>query len=113
MFKKLLLCLVLGLALVVVPMSGTVLAESCKILKDSFMIVMLPDGSGRPMGALEDHTVTITNDLAPEVIESLNNFTNDDWTGGKEAKFPWTSPNSGVERMVIIMVQPKYLLDCK
>jgi len=86
MLKKLILCLVLAMALVIGPIGGVVMAmedgQKCMLTKGSKVLQMMPNTSMRSVVVPEDISVEIGPELTLEMAMNLNKQTDMDWSDG-------------------------------
>lgn len=116
MFKKLMLCLVLVMALIVGPIGGGVYAmekgQECTVLEGAKIIQILPDESLRGVTVPEDASITLGAKLESAQATTLNRATGeDDWQDAYMAIIEYNFGDGIVP--LLLVVKPHHVKDCK
>jgi hypothetical protein len=110
MFKRLMLCLVLVLALAM-PLSAMEDGQQCTLIKGARVVQLLPDQSLRHVITPQDYSITIGSEILVTGVENLSKLDGFNWTGGHLALVE-VDFGSGPAPL-ILAVRPESVKDCK
>ena len=115
MLKKLLLCLVLTVALMIGGIDGVYATEDgqdCTVLEGQKILQVMPDKSMRGVITPEEYTITLGPETAEKTVARLNKIAPPfDWTGAHIALIVIDFGNGPVPLMLV--VRPENVKDCK
>jgi len=119
MFKKLMLCLVLVMALVAGPIGGAALAaedgQTCTLLGGVKIIQIMPDGTLMGVTTPGEISIKIGAEIDAEMVANLNSQSTGehtmDWTGGNMGIVEYDFGSGPVP--LLLVVKDVDVRDCK